>query len=81
MNRCEWVNFGDTSILLEQKTEHLVSEWQPVAQVTRRQVYEHIPPQWYAWIGGAPNGPTHTMLGHFPTHQDAVKAVVRQLAK
>ena len=45
-----WVKLNETYILFALKTEHVLPEWQPVAQVTRRQVYERQEPQWYVWI-------------------------------
>lgn len=44
-----WIGIGDTKILMRLEKVGVRKEWEPIAQVTRRQVYESIPPKWYVW--------------------------------
>ena len=45
----QWLEAGNTSILMEEREVGCLKEWQPVAQITLRQIYPTVDPKWYAW--------------------------------
>lgn len=49
MLKFRWASVGATHVLFQMFEGHALPEWQPVAQVTLRQVYEKQGQRWYVW--------------------------------
>jgi hypothetical protein len=48
--KTQWIGVGDTKILMrENDCIGDLAEWHPIAQVTKRQIYDIVEPKWYAW--------------------------------
>jgi hypothetical protein len=70
-----WHTIGTTSILFEEQTGYVLPETHPIAQVTKRQVYESEKPMWYAFVGIEPGSRDVRMIGRFDDLETAQRAV------
>lgn len=63
-----WLSIGDTRLLMQLQNAGELPEWQPIAQVTLRQIYAAISPMYYAWEISSLQ-----MIGRFETMEGAIK--------
>lgn len=70
----QWISIGDTHLLMQEDTTGIIPEWNEIGKVTRRQVYESLPPKWYAFnLAIMDEG----FLGRFGSFEEAVQSVER----
>lgn len=67
-----WISHENTHILLRQTTVGQLKEWVPVGEVVLRQIYETLPPRWFAC---AYNEPHNDLLVRAETVEEAKTAV------
>jgi hypothetical protein len=73
MTKTKWLEHKNTSILLIEEITGCIPEWQPLAQVTLRQIYPTIDPEWYVWLEWS------SWAKKFPTKQEACAYALSQV--